>query len=65
LTAEEENILRYLGAALLMRWNTLPQKLQRELFDTAGSMGESLAVDDLRAQIARYLHKHKDDKVNA
>jgi hypothetical protein len=65
LTAEEENILRYLGAALLMRWNTLPQKLQRELFDAAGSMGESLAVDGLRAQIARYLHKHKDDKVNA
>lgn len=61
LTKEEENILRYLGAALLMRWNTLPQKLQRELFDTAGSMGEILVADSLRGQIARFLHKHKDD----
>src|SRR5690606_11972281 len=39
LAVEEEQILRYLGAALIMQWNTLPQKLQRELFDLAGSMG--------------------------
>ena len=41
LVAEEERVLRCLGAAVIMQWNTLPAKLQRELFDTAGSMGIS------------------------
>jgi hypothetical protein len=35
----EEHILRCLGAAVMMQWNTIPRKLQRELFDTAGSLG--------------------------
>ncbi len=33
LADEEEQILKCLGAAVLMRWNTVPTKLQRELFD--------------------------------
>jgi hypothetical protein len=61
LAAEEEHVLRCLGAAVIMQWNTIPTKLQRELFDTAGSMGELLATAELRGQIARFLHKHKDD----
>jgi len=36
----EEHVLRCLGAAVIMQWNTIPKKLQRELFDTAGSLGE-------------------------
>ena len=59
--AEEERILRCLGASLIMKWNTIPAKLQRELFDTAGSMGELLDTAELRGQIARFLHKHKND----
>ena len=35
----EEHILRCLGAAVIMQWNTIPTKLRRELFDTAGSLG--------------------------
>src|SRR5689334_12253363 len=42
LADEEEHVLRCLGAALIMQWNTLPTKLRRELFDDAGSMGELL-----------------------
>jgi hypothetical protein len=61
LAAEEEHVLRCLGASVIMQWNTLPTKLRRELFDTAGSMGELLATAELRGQIARFLHKHKDD----
>ena len=61
LVAEEERVLRCLGAAVIMQWNTLPAKLQRELFDTAGSMGDLLDTAALRGQIARFLHKHKDD----
>lgn len=57
----EEHILRCLGAAVMMHWNTIPTKLQRELFDTAGSMGELLRTAELRGQIARFLHDHKDD----
>ena len=35
LAEEEERILRCLGAAVIMQWNTLPTKLQKELFDNA------------------------------
>ena len=65
LAAEEEHILRCLGAALIMRWNTLPRELQRELFDDAGTMGDVSNVTALRGQIARFLHKHKDDEDEA
>ena len=65
LVADEERILRCLGAALIMRWNTVPQKLQRELFDAAGAMGELSDVAVLRGEIARFLHAHKDDQGEA
>ena len=58
----EGHILRCLGAAVIMQWNTIPTKLQRELFDTAGSLGDVLKTPALRAQIARFLHKHKDEE---
>jgi hypothetical protein len=57
----EERILRCLGAAVIMQWNTIPTKLQRELFDAAGSIGDVLKSAALRGQIARFLHKHKDE----
>ena len=56
--AEGEHILRCLGTALIMRWNTLQTELQRELFDDAGSIGGLLDTATLRAQIARFLRKH-------
>jgi rubrerythrin len=62
LGAEESHVLRCLGAAVIMHWNTLPKTLQRELFDNAGSMGSLADVGALRAQIARFLHAHKDDE---
>jgi len=65
LADEEEHVLRCLGAALIMQWNTLPTKLRRELFDNAGSMGELLETPALRGQIARFLHKHKNDEDTA
>ena len=61
IAAVEEHILRCLGAAVILQWNTIPTKLQRELFDTAGSMGDLLQTGVLRGQIARFLHKHNDD----
>jgi hypothetical protein len=66
LTPDEERILRCLGAAVIMQWNTLPTKLQKELFDNASSVGglmEAGAVEAgaVKGQIARFLHHHKDD----
>jgi hypothetical protein len=40
LVKEDEYVLRCLGAAVMIRWSTLPAKLQRELFDHASSLGK-------------------------
>jgi hypothetical protein len=61
LATEEEHVLRCLGAALIMQWNTLPRKLQRELFDNAGAVGDLLDTGTLRGQVARFLHKHEEN----
>jgi len=63
LAAEDEHVLRCLGAAVMMEWYTLPRKLQRELFDTAGSVGDLLKTKELRGQIARFLHDHMRSEV--
>jgi hypothetical protein len=60
LAQDDDHILRCLGAAVILQWNTLPRKLRRELFDNAGSMGD-VQEPALRGRIARFLHKHKDD----
>ena len=60
LAAQEERVLRCLGAASIIRWDALPTRLQRQIFDTAGSVGKLLATSALRSQIARFLH-NKDD----
>lgn len=57
----EERILRCLGAALIMHWETIPAKLRRELFDSATAMGELPETEELRGQIARFLESAKDD----
>ena len=62
LADEEEQILKCLGAAVLMRWNTVPTKLQRELFDCASTIGDLQQATPLKGRIARFLHNHKDDR---
>ena len=62
LAEEEQQILQRLGAAVLMRWNTVPTKLQRELFDCAGAIGDLQQTTPLGGQIARFLHDHKNDR---
>lgn len=62
LAADEEHILRCLGASVIMLWSVIPTKLQRELFDNAGTMGGVLATAALRGKIARFLHNHKDNE---
>ena len=58
--AEEEKIFEYLGAAVIMRWGTLPTKIQRELFEHAASLADLGQTVELKGQIARFLHNRKD-----
>ncbi len=60
LAEEEERVLRSLGAAVIMQWNDLPTEIQRALFKSATSMGDPRHTLQLKGQIARFLHKHKD-----
>jgi hypothetical protein len=62
LHAVEERVLRFLGAAVIMQWNDLPTEIQRKLFDDAASMSDSARQFELKRQIARFLHEHKDDE---
>lgn len=59
--AEQENILRCLGAAVMLNWNTIPTKLQRALFEAASSIQDSERMPPLKDVLAQFLHDHKDD----
>jgi hypothetical protein len=56
----EDNILRCLGTAVILNWNTIPAKLQRSLFDDASSIQNERGAP-LKGVLARFLHDHKDD----
>ena len=60
LIQEEDYILHCLGAAVTMRWNDLPTEVQWELFASAASLSEPLHTAELKGQIARFLHSHKN-----
>ena len=60
--ADRDNILRCLGAAVIMRWNTVPTKLQRKLFEDASAIVDGQQIAPLREALARFLHDHKDDE---
>jgi hypothetical protein len=62
LSEGEERVLQCLGAAVLLQWNNLPTPIQRQLFEHAVAMGEARHTAQLKEQIARFLHKHKDDE---
>lgn len=58
---DDKKILECLGAAVIMRWGTLPTKIQRELFEHATSLADLAQQAPPKGQIARFLHNHKDD----
>ena len=58
---DDKRILESLGAAVIMRWGTLPTKIQRELFEHATSLADLAQTAPPKGQIARFLHNHKDD----
>jgi hypothetical protein len=56
----ENRVLESLGAAVVSMWNELPTDIQRAVFRQAAANKTHDPVR-LRAQIARFLHGHKDD----
>jgi hypothetical protein len=64
LIQEEEHILHCLGAAVIMRWSSLPTVVQRELFASAASLSDPLPTAELKEQIARFLHSHRGHKAS-
>ena len=42
---DDKKILECLGAAVIMRWGTLPTKIQRELFEHATSLADLACAD--------------------
>jgi len=60
LAADEERILRSLGAAVITQWGDLPREIQRALFEDAVSISEPRETAALKARIARFLHAHKN-----
>jgi hypothetical protein len=62
ILSEEEQILECLGAAVIMRWGTLPTKIRRELFEDATSLVDLTQMAQLKRQIARFLHNRKDER---
>jgi hypothetical protein len=58
---EDKKILECLGTAVILRWGSLPTKIQRELFDQATSLADRAQTVPPKGQIARFLHNHKDD----
>ena len=61
LSEEEAHILQCLGAAVLLQWNGLPTRIQRELFEHSFDAVAPRGVARLKRRIARFLHEHKDD----
>jgi len=57
---DEEKILRSLGAAVILHWNTIPTQLQRALFEAASSI-QGARTPPLKDALAQFLHDHKDD----
>jgi hypothetical protein len=58
--ADKEKFLRYLGAAVIMRWNTIPTKLQRELFEHASTLDELQQMPPWRDALTQFLRDRKD-----
>lgn len=61
LAEAERQILKCLGAAVVLEWNHLSRDVQRALFLRAAAVDEAYDPAELKTQIARFLHNHKDD----
>jgi hypothetical protein len=61
LAEDDERMLRRLGAAVILQWNSLPSEVQRRLFARASTVDIDHYAAPLNERIARFLHEHKND----
>lgn len=61
LSQAEQRILQCLGAAVIAQWAELPTDVKKALFEHAVSSGDPRHSVELREQIARFLHNHKNE----
>jgi hypothetical protein len=61
LSQAEQRILQCLGAAVIAQWAELPTDVKKALFEHAVSSGDPRHSVELREQIARFLHSHKNE----
>jgi hypothetical protein len=63
---ESDGIIRHLGSAVIMLWNTLPREIQRGLFDAAAEMDEAHSDPEVfRQHMAVFLHHNKNREMTA
>ena len=60
LKAGDEITLQYLGAALVLQWQNLPEKTQQELVQQAEFVGGLPPVTSLHDQIKALIGRAKD-----
>ena len=61
LADDDERMLRRLGAAVILQWNSLPTYIQRRFFARALTVDVETHAIPLNERIARFLHEHKND----
>jgi hypothetical protein len=62
LGESDRHILECLGAAVVSGWNGLPTTIQRVIFKHAVAR-QAYDTAQLRAQVARFLHDHKNSGI--
>jgi hypothetical protein len=58
LAEDDARMLRQLGAAVILQWNSLPSHIQRRLFTRALTVDVEAHAIPLSERIARFLHEH-------
>ena len=46
---------------MILKWNTIPTKLQRALFEATSSIQDSERTAPLKDVLAQFLHDHEDN----
>ena len=53
----DETILKYLGAAVVLRWHSLPEAVQNSLLRQANSVGGLPLAGQLQEEIEALIHR--------
>lgn len=60
LEARDEVALKYLGAAVVLQWHSIPESVQQQLLQQANSVGGLPPVSELHEQIKALIRRGRD-----